>query len=159
MANFVGHCMAGIVTATIVSYLAICNGMIHNTTALAMIAASTLLGALFPDLDTKSIIQLWLYRAIALSLIVLYFNNITMLMIIVPVTLLIPMIVRHRGIFHQVWFLIFCATIGGAIAHRYGDLSWPLTVLLVVGFLFGAFSHLILDFGCITTVQKIIRLQ
>lgn len=159
MANFAGHFLGGLITAILLSWYAWSSQTIQNLAVLGALMGATIFGSLFPDLDTKSIIQLWLYRVIVLGLIVLYVHKITTLLLVVPVALMIPMVVRHRGMFHQVWFLLLSALAIGTLLYRYTTFSYDSSVLIASSFLIGTCMHLILDFGCTTTVQKIIRLQ
>lgn len=158
MANFVGHLIAGLSAAAIISYSCASFSLL-STTEMLMISAATIFGSLFPDMDTKSIIQLWTYRVIALALLLLYIHNITALLIIIPIAMMLPLVVRHRGIFHQIWFL---TAIAGIV---YMLLPCIITVSLCVrwgisfGFLTGAMIHLLLDYGVIKTVKKIIILR
>ena len=106
-----------------------------------------LAGSLFPDIDIKSKGQQLFYW---LMLILIAFLIAQKKMVIVgwiSLASMIPLLVKHRGIFHAFWFVIVCP---GAVAWA---ISIQLPVYTVTAFssayffAAGAISHLYLDFG------------
>ncbi len=106
-----------------------------------------LAGSLFPDVDIKSKGQKLFYRLIvALILISLYKNNINLAVYLALFSIL-PVLVRHRGLFHTVWFVIALPSAGAFLATSYFPLYRNALLYDASFFIVGALSHLIMDFG------------
>jgi len=105
-----------------------------------------ILGSLFPDIDTKSKIQLWIYRLFILFYFLLLLINPTYYMLIfISILAVLPLIVRHRGIFHNPWFLIMLTLfIVGIIYFTRPDMIQE-TAFNALFFIAGTLSHLLLD--------------
>jgi hypothetical protein len=105
----------------------------------------TIVGALFPDVDIKSKGQGIFYRIIVLCLILLYLQKNWHLFAATSFLAMIPLLVRHRGLFHELWFVV---VVPFALAY-FTMQSFPAckTMLLLdaVFFAAGAVSHIILD--------------
>ena len=56
--------------------------------------------ALFPDLDTASIIQRWFYRALLVLLLILMINKQYDYFIVLSFVAVLPLIDKHRGWTH-----------------------------------------------------------
>lgn len=114
----------------------------------------TYAGALFPDIDVKSKGQKFFYWVIAAIMVILLLQKRFVLMIGVASLALLPMLVRHRGLFHRLGFLIFlvaCVAIGLTVA-------WPeyttIIFLDALFFLLGVVSHLWFDMGWRRMMQQ-----
>jgi len=104
-----------------------------------------LLGALFPDVDVKSKGQKVFYTFLLVFLIYLVIMQKHCLFVSVSFLGIVPILVRHRGVFHHIWFLLSIA------------LSATLCVKVMCGFyanvmmancwffFAGAVSHVVLD--------------
>lgn len=145
MPNYKGHLVGGVITFG-------CLALVFNHTLTTLpraveLLGFTLLGALFPDIDTKSVGQKLVYRIIFLVMIMLIIQQEWNMLACLSLISLIPPLSKHRGLFHSPWFLLLCS-IGmffvitlffpGHNERAYGAL---------VFFTAGAFSHLVLDFG------------
>lgn len=107
----------------------------------------TLLGSLFPDIDTKSKGQKLFYRGIVVcALFFLVQQQWTALGILASIAVF-PQLCNHRGVFHEPWFLLAVPACG-FLCVKY---CWPTysTIVLwdAVFFAVGAFSHIFLDRG------------
>jgi len=104
-----------------------------------------IIGSLFPDIDIKSKGQKFFYRGALIFLCCFLYYKRTDLFIGLSFLALVPLLVKHRGIFHQVWFLIFLSiTLGLLIGNIYASYSvWAMKNALF--FLAGALSHILLD--------------
>jgi len=103
------------------------------------------LGSLFPDIDTKSKGQLLLYRFIAIVLLYFVIQRKLVAFVWVSLLAMVPLLVRHRGIFHSVWFVI---TLGFGTALFVASLYPKLQQKLLFDaafFVAGALSHIFLD--------------
>jgi len=107
----------------------------------------SLAGSLFPDIDIKSRGQKYFYRAILLVMIYLIIQRQFSLLATSSLMAVTPMLVRHRGIFHRLWFVIlFPLTIWYIVGLSVPTISKILLFDLLF-FIVGAISHLWLDFG------------
>jgi hypothetical protein len=109
--------------------------------------ACALAGALFPDIDIKSKGQKYFYWVIFILLVGLAIQERLDLFMVVSIGAIIPMLVRHRGLFHNLWFLIALA--GGFwifFSTQFPFLSQRLFSDILF-FLAGVISHLWLDRG------------
>lgn len=146
MPNYKGHIAGGIaayiVVLVLASYLSL-SVPLH----LGIAGVSCLAGALFPDVDVKSRGQNLFYLGI--FIIVGYFFLIGNMFnaALLGFLSLVPMVVRHRGLFHRLWFV---AGIACALAF-FVHLSVPAYTLksFTAAFFFslGALSHIWLDMG------------
>lgn len=107
----------------------------------------TILGALFPDIDTSSKGKKLFYSLMLLSALfcAISKNYVNFLLIIFFVFL--TLISNHRGIFHKLWFLLSISMI---IAYKLISLLPMHQNLIISGisfFILGIFSHLWLDLG------------
>lgn len=66
-----------------------------------------LLGSLFPDIDVKSKGQKLFYTILLIFLCYCLLVYLWDIFIVVTFLGIMPLLVRHRGIFHEIWFLLF----------------------------------------------------
>lgn len=104
-----------------------------------------LVGSLFPDIDTKSHIQKWFYTLAFLTICFLYLSGYKIS--IAWTLLVIPLIVRHRGLFHSPRFLLLLSIALVVVTQLKGLQSYYDFWTSSLFFLIGAYSHLILDLG------------
>lgn len=105
----------------------------------------TLLGSLFPDIDTKSRGQKLFYGLLAAVLIILALKHAYAALTSIALIAFLPLLTDHRGLFHKWWFLFL--VIGGSTCgllflfpHAYS------AILSSAGFFaVGVASHLLLD--------------
>ena len=144
MPGYRGHIVGGATTFCVVILLVSKSYPPTLITALQWFLL-TIVGALFPDVDIKSKGQGIFYRVILLCLILLYLQKNWQLFAATSFLAMIPVLVRHRGLFHNLWFVIF---VPFALAYFMIE-SFPQhkTILLLDALFFaaGAISHIILD--------------
>lgn len=144
MPNYKGHLVGGVFSFGLLIAIV---GYQRPTVQLATWLACTLLGSLFPDIDTTSKIQKISYTMIlCVQLFLLYHHNMGAFTLI-SLMAMVPVIANHRGLFHKLWFIsALCIVIASGIA-------WSLPALLsdtlwaLLFFFGGVLSHVILDFG------------
>lgn len=145
MPNYKGHLIGGAVAFAIVICF-IFNNNVNFITGLEWLCF-TLLGSLFPDIDIKSKGQKIFYKVLFCVLIFLAFKKQLSAIALISLLSFIPLLVRHRGMCHQLWFVI---TVPFAVAvccnlffpHYYSIILWD-----AIFFTVGAISHLWLDVG------------
>ena len=146
MASYKGHLVGGVAAfcLTYSMYSIVCFPPPTSALELFLIC---IFGSLFPDIDTKSKIQLLLYRVIMLAFILLLLLGYTYTIIIGGFIFLLPLIVPHRSLFHNKWFistLVLATALTGCyyIPHACQQIAQASLFFVV-----GVYSHLALDFG------------
>jgi hypothetical protein len=145
MPGYKGHLVGGSAAFGITYFL------LSSHCSTTMIAVHWLLcslaGSLFPDIDVKSKGQKYGYWAIFFLFILLILSNQLRLLSILSLVCLTPMLVRHRGIFHRMWFVILMPLgvwLGVSTMHpQWSGALFFYTLFFIVG----CASHLVLDFG------------
>jgi membrane-bound metal-dependent hydrolase YbcI (DUF457 family) len=143
MPNYKGHLVGGVAAYALVLLLVI-------GTAPSLITAfewllCALAGCLFPDIDTKSKGQKYFYRGVLMSFIVLVSQGKYEVLSCCSFIMITPMLVRHRGVFHNPAFIMFIAAVVWILVSvSFPQLSRPLLLNLLF-FVVGAFSHIFLD--------------
>ena len=143
MPGFRGHLIGGTVT-----YLAILQYIKFMQPSVPVIVSGfvfCIIGSLFPDIDIKSKGQKLFYSLALVVLCCFLYYERTDLFIGLSLLAIVPLLVKHRGLFHQLWFLIFVSiTTGLVIGSFHSDFSvWAMKNALF--FLAGAISHIVLD--------------
>ena len=105
-----------------------------------------LIGSLFPDIDTKSKGQNILYKLLFVIMIVLALQRKFIPMSIVGFFAIIPIVVKHRGLFHRFWFVIGLPLGAAALISLYAPAYSKIILFDALFFIMGAISHLFLDF-------------
>lgn len=104
-----------------------------------------LLGSLFPDIDVKSKGQKIFYMLVLIFLCYCLIQQRLDLFIAVSLLGLIPLLVRHRGLFHEIWFLLLL-TFVSFICFKSCSKQDELLLLANSSFFFmGCLSHVVLD--------------
>lgn len=106
---------------------------------------SCLFGSLFPDIDTKSMIQKILYFLLFISLLIAIFMQKWQISAILGVISLIPIISNHRGITHRIWFVIFIPLVIPISIYYYNKNLLEPFFIAYLFFMSGAISHILLD--------------
>ena len=146
MSGYRGHLVGGAVTF-VGTYLLVSILKMHIPINPLQLLLFTLFGSLFPDIDTKSKVQIMSYRLAfvigGISLYLQYWSAVA----IMGVLLLIPLIVHHRTLTHKKWFIMAIPI----ALYTFSIFYYPRYAIMVEwnGFFFvmGAFSHLVLDYG------------
>ncbi len=104
-------------------------------------------GTLFPDIDIKSKGRKYFYRLLSILAYLMVINGNKILLLLLGLLALVPLVVRHRGVFHN----SLCILLGAGA-------SWVIITTYIPGcevscaydlgfFVLGAWSHLLLDGG------------
>jgi membrane-bound metal-dependent hydrolase YbcI (DUF457 family) len=151
MANYKGHVGGGVIAYALLLYI------VYTASTSWPMAAEWLFfclcGSLFPDIDIKSKARDLFYWFVSFAIFIMVIRNNLIGCAILSVFLIIPLLVKHRGIFHSLWFIALLsfgsATIISMQFSQYRIAIWYDALFFFVG----AFSHLWLDFG----IKKLIR--
>lgn len=104
-----------------------------------------MLGSLFPDVDTKSKGQKIFYRLLLLFLFYCLAVQKWKLFAVVSLLGVTPLLVRHRGIFHEPWFLL-AVTLSLTVIFKLLNKDYESLLLANSWFFFaGCMSHVLLD--------------
>jgi len=145
MPGYRAHLVGGLAVYGITIYL------LRSYCGSAFIAAEWLLfalaGSLFPDIDTKSKGQMFLYQILLIILIVLAIQRKFLIMAFLSIAAVIPIIARHRGLFHQPWFVVGLPAITALAIALYAPAYKKVIMFDAIFFILGALSHLVMDFG------------
>jgi len=144
MPGYKAHIVGGVATFAVLAFLVKGNGTVAPSVAFQWLGAAVL-GSLFPDVDIKSKGQGIFYKGVLLCLCILLWKKYVYPFIVLSFLALLPVLVRHRGLFHQAWFVIVAPLM---VAYAVGY-SFPIyqSSLLQMACFFsaGAVSHLVLD--------------
>lgn len=155
MPSYKGHLMGGLVV-----YGVIFVGLVGTTNPSLLTAGEwllfTLAGALFPDIDIKSKGQKYFYYVFFLFFIVLVakeqFHTLTCCSFII----MLPMLVRHRGIFHSPWFVITMPLLVWSLISIAMPKIAQHLFFNILFFITGALSHIWLDFGTSQMLRRLL---
>lgn len=152
MSSYKGHLGGGVLAFVGLYYLLSC---LHSTSSYAHPSfcklvewlTCTLLGALFPDIDIKSKGQKLFYWALFPLVVSLFIcQRYTHLFVISSIALL-PMMTRHRGLFHKLWFIMLITALFVILLTTWFP-AYTKTILFdTLFFIVGVISHLWLDLG------------
>lgn len=143
MPSYRGHLVGGLITY--VGILQLLKNMHLSGFMIVQGLLFCLLGALFPDIDVKSKGQKVFYSMLLVLLLWLLYKKMYCLFAIMSLLGIIPILVRHRGIFHHIWFLFSMAVIFTLIIKNWCG-SFEKMMLYNCWFFFaGTVSHVVLD--------------
>lgn len=108
-------------------------------------AGTALVGGLFPDLDTKSMGQKWLFRILFVAGLLLLFHQYYQAMSAMLLVAIVPLLVRHRGLLHNIFFISGVAIAGFLLLSTRFPPYKEMILLDTLFFWLGAISHLWLD--------------
>src|SRR5204862_7628496 len=117
----------------------------------------TLAGSLFPDIDTKSKGQKYFYCAVLLFFIFLTVRKQFEMVTCCSFMIMTPLLVRHRGIFHNPLLVIMGPLCVWAIIHSLIPKVSHRFFLDTMFFIAGALSHIWLDLGTSQMILKVFR--
>ncbi|MFC1842820.1 metal-dependent hydrolase [Candidatus Dependentiae bacterium] len=145
MPGYKAHMVGGLAVYGITIYL------LRSYCGSAFIAAEwllfTLVGSLFPDIDTKSKGQMFLYQILFITLIILAIQRKFVIMAFLSVAAIVPIIARHRGLFHKPWFVVSLPAVVALGVSLYAPAYTKIIVFDAIFFILGALSHLVMDFA------------
>lgn len=143
MPSYRGHLVGGLLT-----YLAILQIMKQNDPSTMTIFFGLLfclLGALFPDIDVKSKGQKVFYSLLLGILIMLLYKQQYCLFAVMSLLGIIPILVKHRGIFHHIWFLLSISFLGTVAVKSWCGSYENIMINNCWFFFAGTVSHVVLD--------------
>lgn len=108
---------------------------------------SSIAGSLFPDIDVKSKGQKLFYGLMAPIFIYLFVQGQIALCFCVGLSAFLPIICRHRGLYHSWWFIVVFAGLWSTAMFELFPTYSSQILIGTLSFLCGALSHLWLDFG------------
>jgi membrane-bound metal-dependent hydrolase YbcI (DUF457 family) len=146
--HLVGGCAVYIVLLVIMRY--------YNPSPIAACEwlACALAGSLFPDVDIKSKGQKYFYYGTFLLFCILLTQKRYGLFACISICSLAPMLVKHRGIFHELWFIIMAPSVVGLAVGNVNTQARQSIFFCIVFFIAGAISHLLLDRGFLGMLSK-----
>lgn len=143
MPGYRGHLIGGGITYFILLYIL----SVYNPDTSLMVQGLIfcLVGALFPDIDIKSMGQKYFYVVLtfllAFCLVYGYYSWFIALTFI-SVT---PLIAKHRGMFHSLFFILLLSAVSIICVAMFRVKYAPLAVSNALFFVAGAWSHILLD--------------
>jgi hypothetical protein len=146
MPNYKGHLAGGAVFYTI-AFLVLT--FTYKPTIVTSIEwlLFTLMGALFPDVDIRSKGQKLFYWLLGFIFLYAWWNHHLFVFPILSAIGLVPLLVKHRGIFHRLWFIILLSVGLAFLACQGAPNCYRIIMFDTLFFLVGAISHLWLDLG------------
>lgn len=115
---------------------------------------AALAGALFPDIDVKSKGQNYFYWIVFLLLLYYYTDHQFDRCAAIALICTLPLLTKHRGILHNIWFLILLIGSCMAMVVTYCKAHATTLCAILLFFLLGMISHLWLDLG----IRRMLRL-
>ena len=143
MPGYRGHLIGGVITYLLI--LQLIKTMQPPISILMQGFIFCLIGSLFPDIDIKSKGQKLFYSSALIFLCCFLWYQRTDLFIGLSLLALVPLLVKHRGIFHEVWFLILISMTMGLLIGSYHEACSTWAMKNSFFFLAGALSHIFLD--------------
>ncbi|MGZ6250941.1 MAG: metal-dependent hydrolase [Candidatus Chromulinivorax sp.] len=143
MPGYRGHLIGGTIT-----YLALMQAMKSFHLKPIVIVSGfvfCLIGSLFPDVDIKSKGQKLFYSLALIFLCCFLWYERTDLFIALSLLAVVPLLVKHRGIFHEAWFLIFISISTALVVGNLWAGSSSFAIQNALFFLTGTISHIVLD--------------
>ncbi|MBP9765526.1 metal-dependent hydrolase [Candidatus Babeliales bacterium] len=104
-----------------------------------------MLGSLFPDIDIKSKGQKLFYSLLFVVLLLLLYKQQYCGFVVSSFLGIIPILVRHRGVFHHVWFLLLLACVGSFLVQYWCNYFSKVMMYNCWFFFAGTISHVVLD--------------
>lgn len=145
MPGYKGHLVGGAVIYAIGLFLL--QSLHPAWTTMAEWLLFAFAGALFPDIDIKSKGQKVFYRILLIVFGVLLIKGRFQIFILISMLAVVPMIVRHRGMFHKLWFVVGFPSLVAIGITAYFPHYCAIVLYDVSFFIAGAISHLWLDVG------------
>lgn len=148
MPGYKGHLLGGLAAGGLLISILSCLQVICPTPlcGIEWVLASCL-GSLFPDIDIKSKGQKIFYWLLLIFFMYLYSTKKLMMLGLFSIIGILPMLVRHRGLFHKWWFIMAVPFLLALCTSQYFPCYKTAFFFDALFFVFGAFSHLILDLG------------
>ena len=143
MPSYRGHLIAGVLTY--LGMLQIIKCVQPNPHVIFQGLLFCLLGSLFPDIDIKSKGQKVFYSLLLMFLCYCLWMQHWYLFVVLSLLGIVPLLARHRGLFHEIWFLL-CLTLCIIIWLQSCNKLCDILLLTNCSWFFvGCVSHVILD--------------
>jgi hypothetical protein len=152
MAQGTEHIAGGVACWLVATYCL--RSHITSFSLLTILLLFAVAGSLFPDIDIKSKGQKLFYGLMAPAYIFLFAQEQYALCFAVGLCALLPILATHRGLFHRWWFIITFAGLWGYASMCIFPQHAQTVSLATLFFMFGALSHLWLDFGLLKMFFK-----
>jgi len=123
------------------------------------LALCTLFGSLCPDIDIKSKGQKYIYTFCFLAAIPLLCKHYFTIVAIMGWLLCIPIMVKHRGVFHDPFILNIVIAILWLIWYSHFPSTAKYFMLHVICFSIGMHSHIMLDYGIVNYCKKLNKIR
>lgn len=154
MPNYSGHLVGGVAVFALCFFL-----LPHESVGVLTVAEwliATLLGSLFPDVDTKSKGHKIFYTLLLMAMLYFFIQRRFQAFVLCACLGLFPALVRHRGIFHDPWFIVVIS-IGAAFMGASSFTGYRTTIYNdAFFFCMGALFHVILDVGLRRFIKKLV---
>lgn len=151
MPGYKGHIVGGLAAYFVVVLL--CSCMQSSWVLLTQGLLFTCLGALFPDIDTKSKGQKFFYTLLCAACIALLLNQFYIMVAFIATIAFLPLMVPHRGLFHNFWFIMVFIIMTSFMLITFFPLYKMSILKNAAFFMLGVLSHLLLDFGISRTFR------
>ena len=153
MPNYKDHLSGGSIAFAIALLIVVPH---YNTSVLTAAEwyICSLAGSLFPDIDIKSKGQRYFYWLTFLLIILLSITKRFFALSIISILAIIPLLGKHRGLFHRTWFIIGAPMLAWYIVALNYPLFSDALFFDMLFFTIGALSHLYLDLG----LKKMLRI-
>jgi hypothetical protein len=143
MPGYRAHLITGLVTYLVLVHLLKSAEPSASTLVLGLMFC--LCGALFPDIDVKSKGQKLFYILLLCLLIYLMIEEKYCMFAVMSFLGIIPLLVRHRGVFHYIWFLTAMACAFSLMVKSFCGSVEQIMLNNVWFFFAGSVSHVLLD--------------
>ena len=148
MPKYKTHLIGGLATFLLISVISYKTQKFNFTLEQSLLFLPLcLLGSLFPDIDTKSKIQKWLYYLIFFMILTTVLTKKWLALSFFSLIAFIPLLTNHRNLTHKLWFVFLIPLSIPILAFQYNKTLFISALASYVFFASGAFSHLLLDFG------------
>ncbi len=148
MPGYRGHLLGGAAAAGLLLSALSCLGIVVPTPLCGIEwILACLAGSLFPDVDIKSKGQKLFYWILFGLFVYLYIRKKLMMLGLFSIIGILPMLVRHRGLFHKWWFIVGVPFLLAALTSHYFPQYKNALFFDALFFVVGALSHLLLDLG------------
>jgi hypothetical protein len=149
MPSYKVHIIGGVATFGALYTLSTYLPFLHPTSIPNFVAllGISMLGAIFPDIDTKSRMQriYWLSLILFIPLALLTAHKrLFWELVAISITLLF---ITHRRLTHRAWFLVAISALFSGILYFQHRFENQLIISGCIYFVSGGLSHLLLDFG------------
>jgi len=159
MPNYKGHLVAGAITFVATFYtLNHFGSQMPSTEHMVFFLFVTLIGSIFPDIDTRSKMQKYFYISSAIVFPLLLFSKtLNYVFLIAGLCIAIPCL-RHRTITHNPFFILGLPGLLVLYAVLFYPSTQQLALFYYIFFVSGALSHIFLD-RLFTRIKKIFLIK